>query len=151
MDDQANGEEPQQPSSDGQPVAGSIYKYLVYGLSLPERTIRSTSGVVGGAIRESASLLLPSTFRSSRSYQSFVEQMLDFMIDDVAGVEKESTEDDPAVENYVARKSVSSFIDLAGMATLHVSPRTRSKLSSRKSSRRVMKLRPSKSRRVARR
>ena len=113
--DQASGETP---------AAGSVYRFLVYGLSLPERTLRSTSGVVGGALRESASLLVPMAFRNSRSYKSFVGQMLDFMIQDVAGVAAPEGEEVPEVENYVARKSVSSFVELAGMATLHVSPLT---------------------------
>jgi hypothetical protein len=51
--------------------------------------------------------------------------MLDFLIDDVAGVSNKppsSPDAAPPVEGYVARKAVSSFVDMAGMATLHVSP-----------------------------
>lgn len=100
-----------------------VYRFLVYGLSLPERTIRSSSAIVGGALKESADLLLPTAFRNSRSYKSLVGQMLDFMVNDVAGVPKDQEDAAaPEVENYVARKTVSSFVDLAGMATLHLSP-----------------------------
>ena len=114
--------------SDGAPDVSAVYRYLVYGLSLPERTLRGTSGLVGGALRESAALVVPTAFRNSKSYQTFVEQMLNFMCDDVAGVNKGSADSaadenaPPPVENYVARKAVSSFVDLAGLATLHLSP-----------------------------
>jgi hypothetical protein len=106
------------------PPASSVYRFLVYGLSLPERTIRGGSAILAGAVRESASLLVPQAFRNSRSYRAFVDQMLDFMIRDVGGVKAPPGDASPGpqVEGYVARKAVSSFVDLAGMATLHVSP-----------------------------
>ena len=115
------------PSNSKVPDAVQVYDYLVYGLSLPERALRTTTALVGGAISESATLLLPQAFRSSKSYDVFVQQMLDFMVRDVGGVEGDT---DPAsagveqVEGYVARKTVGSFIDLAGLATLHLSPLT---------------------------
>lgn len=119
-------EQPQDRANEKEPASNAVYRYLVYGLSLPERAIRSTSGVVGGAVKESATYLVPMAFRNSRSYKSFVGQMLEFMVNDVAGVPKtaEEKEASPDVENYVARKTVSSFVELAGMATLHVSPLT---------------------------
>ena len=57
-----------------------------------------------------------------------VRQMLDFMVEDIGGVENvgDGGSDDPdapvRVENFVARKSVGNFIDMAGMATFHLSP-----------------------------
>lgn len=105
------------------PSTNAVRDYLLYGLSLPERTLRSTAAMVGGLVNESASLLVPKAFRDSRSYQTFVQQMLDMVANDVGGVATEE-EDKPGneVESYVAQKTVGSFIDLAGMATLHVSP-----------------------------
>jgi hypothetical protein len=123
------------------PGVDRVYRYLMYGLSLPERTVRSTAAMVSGAVHESASLLVPQAFRDSKTYNTFVQQMLDVVSDDVGGVKKEVSAEavaqvsgakdpngneapNPEVENYVARKTVSTFIDLAGMATLHVSPLT---------------------------
>jgi hypothetical protein len=127
-------------STPADPGVDSVYQYLVYGLSLPERAVRSTAAILGGTIRESASLLIPQAFRNSKTYRTFIEQMLDVVSNDVGGVKNASSETDshtkvenvipdpggksPVVENYVARKAVSSFIDLAGLATLHVSPLT---------------------------
>ena len=112
----------------GDPAAAQVYDYLVYGLSLPERAVRTTSALLGGAISESAALLLPQAFRSSKSYDVFVQQMLDFMVRDIGSVDQSSDPStDPAeqrVESYVARKAIGSLIDMAGLATIHLSPLT---------------------------
>jgi hypothetical protein len=117
MRDEASESDPQDPGYAG------VRDYLLYSLSLPERTLRSASGVVGGALRESASLLVPQAFQSSKTYEVFVRQMLDFLAEGVGGVER--TEDEnapPVIENFVARKTVGNFIEMAGLATLHLSP-----------------------------
>jgi hypothetical protein len=109
------------------PAVDQVYKYLMFGLSLPERTVRSTAAMVGGAINESAAMLVPQAFKDSKTYNTFVRQMLDMMANDIGGVAKQPDADgqpEAIVENYVARKTVSTFVDLAGMATLHVSPLT---------------------------
>lgn len=105
------------------PDNSSVRNYLFYGLSIPERTIRSTAAMIGGLVNESAGLLVPQAFRDSKSYQTFVQQMLDVVINDVGGVKSEKECDEEAnVEDFVARKTVGGFVDMAGMATLHVSP-----------------------------
>ena len=115
-------EDPQETARKS-PNDAQVRDFLLYGLSLPERTLRSTSGAVGGALRESASLLVPRAFRSSKTYNVLIQQMLDFMAEDVGGVDRdESAEGSPKVENYVARKTVGNFIDMAGLATFHLSP-----------------------------
>ena len=110
------------PAQDDAPSTASIRDYLLYGLSLPERALRSTAGVIGGALRESAAALLPQTFRNARTYQLFIGQMLDFLAEDVGGVDRPEQSGDARVENYVARKTVGNFIELASLATIHVSP-----------------------------
>jgi len=108
--------------SDETPSASSIRDYLLYGLSLPERAIRGTAGVVGGTLRESAVLLVPQSFRNAKTYQVFIGQMLDFMTEEMAGVDPEHRPSPPRVDNFVARKTVGNFVDLATLATFHVSP-----------------------------
>ncbi len=108
-----------------EPAFDQVYRYLMFGASLPERAVRSTAAMLSGAIHESASLLVPQAFKDSKTYDSFVQQMLDMLAKDIGGVKKETTaDDDPVIENYVAKKTVSTFVDFAGMATLHVSPLT---------------------------
>ena len=100
-----------------------VRRRLRYGLSLPERVVRSTAGVLGGALRESATVLLPRAFRDAKTYRGFVGQMLDFMAEDVGGVERAGERhEDERVERYVARKTVGNFVELASLATVHLSP-----------------------------
>jgi hypothetical protein len=108
---------------DGQSPSRTALGHLSYVLSLPERAVRGGSGLVGGLARESAELLVPQSFQTSRTYTAMVRQMLDFMVHDVGGVPTQggasSTSD---IDNYVARKAVGNFLDLASLATLHLSP-----------------------------
>ena len=104
-------------------VRGIVQRRLRYGLSLPERVVRSTAGVLGGALRESATVLLPQAFRDAKTYRGFVGQMLDFMAEDMGGVERASErQEGDRVERYVARKTVGNFVELASLATVHLSP-----------------------------
>jgi len=115
--------DPKTDASSQDPGYSRVRDYLLFGLSLPERALRSASGIVGGTLRESASLLVPRAFQDSKSYSVLIRQMLDFLAEDVGGVERaEGAEASPKVEDFVARKAVGNFIDLAGMATLHLSP-----------------------------
>ncbi|MGI9429640.1 MAG: hypothetical protein ACR2NM_13340 [Bythopirellula sp.] len=105
------------------PKSKSVRDYLQYTLSLPERAIRTTTGVAGGAIRESAALLVPQAFQDSKTYSSLVGQTLDFLVEDVGGVKSAAAggKEQP-VDDFVARKTVGNFVEMAGLATLHVSP-----------------------------
>ena len=118
----------QESNTAADPGYKAVRDFLLYGLTLPERTLRSTVAVVGGTIRESTALLVPGAFRSSKTYSIFVEQMLDFVVEDVGGVKSEKEEGEERqskkVDDYVARKAVGNFVELAGMATLHLSPMT---------------------------
>ena len=56
-----------------------------------------------------------------------IEQTLDFLVHDVGIVTQEKEGDDAepkGVENYVARKAVGDFIEMAALPLLHVSPIT---------------------------
>jgi len=60
--------EPSSKREQQDPGYARVRDFLLYSLSLPERTLRSASGMVGGALRESASLLVPQAFQSSTTY-----------------------------------------------------------------------------------
>lgn len=119
-------------------LSAGAFGSLLYGLSLPERTLRSLSAVVGGLAGETATFLIPAAFRSSRSYSTFVQQSLDFMTRDVGGVAacasttgNATTGATPAsdaaatqAEGYLARKAVGGLLEIASMSTLHLSPVT---------------------------
>ena len=112
-------------TTDPIPEPGLVRRFLVYGLSLPERTLRTGVGTIGGVMRESAALLVPQAFQDSKSYTVMIRQMLDYLVEDVGGVACRDADDaDAAVENFVARKAIGNFIEMSSLATLHVSPIT---------------------------
>lgn len=114
---------PPTPEPTPEPTERSVHDYLLYSLSLPERALRSTAGVAGGVVREGANLLVPQAFRSSKSYEIVVQQGLDFLTSDIGGVKHEGGEDEaPKIEGYVAKKTVGGFVEMASLATLHLSP-----------------------------
>jgi hypothetical protein len=96
---------------------------LLFGLSLPERFVRSAVGVTAGTVRELAAFVVPQAFQTSKSYEIAITNSLTFLTETVGGakVNKAESPVDEAGE-FVARKAVGNFIDLAGLATLHVSP-----------------------------
>lgn len=106
---------------------GSLFDTLYYGLSLPERTARSITALAGGLVHESAARLLPAAFRSSKSYTVFVQQALDMAVHDFGGVandQADGAEEPQTDEAFLARKAVGGLLDVAGVATLHLSPMT---------------------------
>ena len=100
----------------------SAGRYLFYGLSLPERAVRSSIGMAAGAARETAQFLVPRAFQDSRTYGIVIRNSLNFLVSDVGGVAPDPSGEEPAIEGYLARKAVGNFVDLAGWATLSCSP-----------------------------
>lgn len=98
-----------------------LQQFLLYSLSLPERVVRSTIGLAAGAAMETAGLLIPQSFQSAKTYELVVTNSLGFLTNQIGGVESDSPSQS-ADETFMARKAVGNFVDLAGMATLHVSP-----------------------------
>jgi hypothetical protein len=100
-----------------------ISRFLTYTLSLPERVVRSTVGVTAGAARETAHALVPQAFQSSKVYELVIANSLNFLTEDIGGVEQQARPGEaPNVDHFLARKAVGNFVDLAGLATLHLSP-----------------------------
>ena len=118
----------------------SLMSGLLYGISLPERLVRSAVGVTAGTAREIAEFVVPQAFQDSKSYEVMVRNSLGFLINSVATVSESGppqnlstsvpggdadTAMDAATANpsrFIARKAAGNFIDIAGLATLHVSP-----------------------------
>jgi hypothetical protein len=124
MSDADSNRRSQQPSPPPSAESGSLVDTLVYGISLPERTARSASAIVGGLVNETAARLIPTAFRSSRSYTVFIQQALDMMVHDVGGVKDTRQSQTDEQESQLAQKAVGGLLDIAGAATLHLSPMT---------------------------
>lgn len=108
-------------------AASSLLRMFNYSASLPERTLRSAGALAGGLVRESANWLIPSAFRNSKSYSIFVQQMLDFVVNDVGNVKRRMLRGKETVEAEqvdLARKTVGNLLDMTAFATFHISPIT---------------------------
>lgn len=101
----------------------SFTRNLLYGLSLPERFLRSGVGLSAGAVKEMAGVLIPQAFHSAKSYEIAIDKSLTFLTETIGGVASSGpTAPVDEAGAHVARKAVGNFLDLAGLATLHVSP-----------------------------
>jgi hypothetical protein len=94
-----------------------------YALSLPERIVRSLSGILAGAARELGEVILPSRVRRSRLYTSVVGATLRFLIEQVAEIERSGAlTEAPLPVDFVLRKAAGNVVELAGIAAFHASP-----------------------------
>jgi hypothetical protein len=102
-------------------VDGERFKQYAY--SLPERVVRSLTGLAAGAARELSDVLLPARVRRSRLYQSLVESTLRFLVEQVGQVEGAYSVADGALpENFLVRRAAGNVVELAGIASFHASP-----------------------------
>jgi len=110
-------------TNDPESSESHLSRFLLYTVSLPERVVRSTVGVTAGAAKEATHALIPQAFQSSKTYELVVVNSLKFLVENVGGVEcQHAAGEPPPVDHFLARKAVGNFVDLAGVATLHLSP-----------------------------
>ena len=110
-------------TNDAESSDSHLSRFLLYTVSLPERVVRSTVGVTAGVAKEASHALIPQAFQSSKTYELVVVNSLKFLVENVGGVEcQHAAGEPPPVDHFLARKAVGNFVDLAGVATLHLSP-----------------------------
>lgn len=139
---------PDSPEAAERTLTDSLVTGLLYGLSLPERLVRSAVGVTAGTAIDFAEFVVPEAFRDSKSYEVTVRNSLGFL---ASGIGRVADSNAPAAPDagcgaaatmttaagspeaaevaapsgagrMIAKKAAASFIDIAGLATLHVSP-----------------------------
>jgi hypothetical protein len=99
---------------------GQLKGYLC---SIPERFLRSLTGIGGGAARKVSEVLLPARVRRSRLYQSLVGSTLRFLIEQVGQIKETydaNTESLPS--DFLIRRTAGNVVELAGIASFHASP-----------------------------
>jgi hypothetical protein len=92
-----------------------------YLCSLPERLVRSISGLAAGTARELGEVILPARVRRSRLYYSIVESTLRFLIEEVGQVEG-AGESTPLPSDFLMRRAAGNVFEIAGIAAFHASP-----------------------------
>jgi hypothetical protein len=92
-----------------------------YIVSLPERLLRSITGLAAGAVREIGEVVLPARVRRSRLYDSIVDSTLRFLIEQVGQVEAAAnTASLPS--DFLMRRTAGNVFELAGIAAFRASP-----------------------------
>jgi len=93
-----------------------------YAASLPERAVRSASALAAGTVREIAAVALPIGFRRGRLYRSLVDVTLQFLIENVGGVENAQPSESKLSEDFLLRRAAGNGIELMGVIAFRASP-----------------------------
>jgi hypothetical protein len=93
-----------------------------YLLSLPERLIRSTVGLGAGVAREVGEVALPDGVRHSQLYRNLVDATLQYLIEQVGGVEGVYRTDAVLPENFLARRTAGNAVEILGIVAFRASP-----------------------------
>jgi len=105
-------------------MARRLPRPLVYLLGLPERLLRAVAAAGGGAIHETAQLVLPRLVRSSRLYEATAKNLLRITVELVGGVERPgaAAEVEPSPGKLAARKTAGNVVELGSIAAFGFSP-----------------------------
>jgi hypothetical protein len=99
------------------------YQRLRYGLSLPERTIRSLASLAGGTSSLLVETLFPESLRKTITYELTIGLMQRFVVEQVAGMEPKRLEGTTELaKDYVQRKMAGTALEAAGLLTIGFSP-----------------------------
>jgi hypothetical protein len=90
--------------------------------SLPERAIRALVGGLGGAVHETAEVVLPRFARRSRFYEATAKNMLRIAIELVGKVEREAPAAEPGAGELLKRKTAGNVVELGSIAAFGFSP-----------------------------
>ena len=93
-----------------------------YLLSLPERVVRSVLGLGAGVAREVGEVAVPASVRRGQLYQNLVDATLQFLIEQVGGVEGVYTSGDRLPDNFLARRTAGNAVEALGIVAFRASP-----------------------------
>jgi len=100
-------------------VPSTIGGYL---LSLPERVLRSTTGLAAGLLREVGDVAIPGSIRRTRLYQNLVETTLRFLVEQVGQVEGVYPAEGKLTEDFAVRRAAGNGVELVGILAFRASP-----------------------------
>ena len=91
--------------------------------SVPERAVRAGAALLGGALYETAQLLLPRFVRRSRLYEATAKNLLRVAAELVGGVAAApSTERTLPAKELAVRKGAGNVVELGSLAAFGFSP-----------------------------
>ena len=90
--------------------------------SVPERLVRALAAVAGGAVHETAEVVLPRFARRSRLYEATAKNLLRIAIELVGDVERKAPPDQPDATELAKRKTAGNVVELSSIAAFGFSP-----------------------------
>lgn len=107
-------------------VGRRLPRPVAYVLALPERLLRAVAAAGGGAIHETAELVLPRLFRRSRLYEATVKNLLRITVELVGGVERPhdavAGEFESSPKKLAVRKGAGNVVELGSIFAFGFSP-----------------------------
>jgi hypothetical protein len=97
-------------------------RFTPFLLSLPERVVRSVTGLAAGILREIGEVTIPRTVRRGQLYQNLVDATLRFLIQEVGGVEGVYPTEENVAEDFLLRRAAGNGIELIGVLAFRASP-----------------------------
>lgn len=91
-------------------------------LSLPERALRAVAAGLGGAVHETAEVVLPRFARRSRLYEATAKNLLRIVIELAGAVEREAPAGEPEPTELLKRKTAGNAMELGSIAAFGFSP-----------------------------
>jgi hypothetical protein len=94
-----------------------------YFVTLPERLVRAGAAILGGAVHETALVVLPRFVRQSRVYEATAKNVLRITIELVGGVPQPAVEgDEPSAGKLAVRKGAGNVVEFGSIAAFGFSP-----------------------------
>lgn len=103
----------------------AVGRHLSFALSLPERALRAVAALLGGAVHETAALVLPRFVRRSRFYEATARNVLRLTVELVGGVAPTAdaaAEHEPDARRLAVRKGAGNAVELGSIAAFGFSP-----------------------------
>jgi hypothetical protein len=91
-------------------------------VALPERFVRSAAAILGGAVHETAQVVMPRFVRQSRVYEATAKNVLRITIELVGGVGQEAQPDQPSAGKLAVRKGAGNVVEFGSIAAFGFSP-----------------------------
>jgi hypothetical protein len=100
----------------------AVGRTAAFVASLPERTVRAFAALVGGAVHETAEVVLPRFARRSRLYEATAKNMLRIAIELVGDVERQAPAGQPDAAELMKRKTAGNVVEFGSIAAFGFSP-----------------------------